>query len=170
MALLVAWLTCARGGDVLLLRRNNVTLTPTRLSAQFRAGKSVRSRGPYTVHSARPPPTLFAELHAFLEEIPSPAFLFKGVKGADLKDALRRANPNLEQRSLRRGAIQTLSASGISEEELLNFSGKPRQVSKHDAPLFAKEIPDSFIDILLVGAGKEPLLNQLFKPLFRCAV
>jgi len=124
MALLIAWLTCARGGCTLLLRRQNVQLSAKRLSVQFRAGKSVRSRGQYAVHTALPPAPLLEELRSFLNGIPpGQKFLFQGTKGSDLKEALRRVNSRLEQRSMRRGAIQTLSASGMPDQELLNFSG-----------------------------------------------
>ena len=49
--------------------------------------------------------------------------MFPQVKGADLKVALRVVDPALEQRSLRRGAIQALAASGLKDEELLHYSG-----------------------------------------------
>ena len=50
-------------------------------------------------------------------------WLFEQVQGNHVKIALRRAHPKLEQRSLRRGSIQTLAASGLSDEELLKYSG-----------------------------------------------
>ena len=48
------------------------------------------------------------------------------VNRAEVKDvlaALRRVAPELENRSLRRGALQTLVKSGVSEDTLLLFSG-----------------------------------------------
>ena len=45
------------------------------------------------------------------------------VKGEHLKDALRVINPDLEQRSIRRGALQAMAENGVSEEMLMRFSG-----------------------------------------------
>ena len=131
MALLLTWLTCGRGGDVLLLKPGNVELTDREtkdgavkmMSVGFWKGKTVKTRGSYTVFTQPPPPKLLEEWNAYHKSVGDQNYLFKGVKGAQIKDALRRANPKLEQRSLRRGAIQALAATGLKDEELLHYSG-----------------------------------------------
>ena len=131
MALLLTWLTCGRGGDVLLLKPGNVELTDREtkggkvrmMSVGFWKGKTVKTRGSYTVFTQPPPPTLLEEWKAYQKSAEGSNYLFKGVRGSQIKDALRRANPKLEQRSLRRGAIQALAATGLKDEELLHYSG-----------------------------------------------
>jgi integrase len=123
VALLLAWFTAARCGCVLQLHASDVELTPTGLAVRFRRGKSVRVRGPYTVHTPPLPEQLAATIRSWLNERAG-RLLFPTTKGADLKVALRRAHPELEQRSLRRGALQTLScAPGITDAQLMEFSG-----------------------------------------------
>jgi hypothetical protein len=132
MALLVTWLTCGRGGDALLLKPENVELvTKTHkgveqlgMEVNFWKGKTVKTRGSYMVFTQSPPEDLKEEFINFQQKMRKEDYLFKGVKGAQIKDALRRVNPKLEQRSLRRGAIQTLSQTGLfKDEELLHYSG-----------------------------------------------
>jgi len=134
LALLTAWLTCGRGGDVLLLKPKNVVLTmrdPPKghtgqvaaMAVSFWKGKTVKTRGSHTVFTSQPPPEYMGAWAAYTKEMEASDYLFKGVKGADLKDALRRANAKLEQRSLRRGAIQAMAATGLTDHELLHYSG-----------------------------------------------
>lgn len=136
MALLLTWLTCGRGRDVLLLSPKHVELIVRQektkkgkpekvpvMSVGFYRGKTVKTRGPYTVFTRQPPQEFQDEFSKFLKEADGRKLLFPGVKGAKIKDALRRADKKLEQRSLRRGAIQALAKSGVSETELLHFSG-----------------------------------------------
>lgn len=118
-AVLLAWLTAARCGCVLQLRKENVTLTDDALTVQFRRGKGVLCRGPYTVHTAVPR----EHLPVLQAALASQTFL-SGVKGADIKEALRAGGDSaLEQRSLRRGALHALASAGVPEDELLQFSG-----------------------------------------------
>lgn len=55
------------------------------------------------------------------------------------------------------GDQQTLRlADGLEkmdDSERLDPPGRTRQVRKHDAPFFAKEVPAPLVDLLLVGAG-----------------
>ena len=131
MAVLLTWLTCGRGGDVLLLKPDNVELTMRKtpggevpiMSVGFWKGKTVKTRGSYTVFTQQPPPALLEEWKAYHKSVKAGDYLFKGVRGSQIKDALRRANAKLEQRSMRRGAIQALAATGLKDEELLHYSG-----------------------------------------------
>ena len=120
-ALRLSWLTAGRGGDILLLRPHNVTVQGEALAVNFVRGKTAKVRGPYTVHTTLPPPEFLEFLAAAVGA--GQHWLFPQVKGAHLKDALRVVDPALEQRSLRRGAIQALAASGLKDEELLHYSG-----------------------------------------------
>ncbi len=85
----------------------------------------MKTRGAYSIFTPLPPGKYRKEFEDHLKEgIRSKRkWLFQQVQGNHIKLALRRAHPDLEQRSLRRGAIQTLAATGLSDEELLKYSG-----------------------------------------------
>lgn len=120
-ALILAWLTAARGGDILRLRPTNVTfMSPVHIAVKFVRHKTARTRDPYTVDSTGLPPQ-WQWVQQYVKDTRT-FWLFQGVKGEDLKVALRRADSRLEQRSLRRGAIQTL-ATQMPDERLLHYSG-----------------------------------------------
>jgi hypothetical protein len=100
------------------------------LSITFRRGKGVKARGPYTVH------TLVGEWATLIKQwMPSHGPLWpkahteygRTVLGTKVKECLRRGDDScdvlLEQRSLRRGALQTMAAKGVAEDVLLHFSG-----------------------------------------------
>jgi integrase len=119
--LVLAWATCARVGCVLQLARQDVAMTPDGMSVTFRRGKGVRTRGPYTVHTVLSAPwrallvRWLASRHSFLFP--------RSVSGVAVRSALRRVDPQLEQRSLRRGSLQHLASTGVDEETLMRFSG-----------------------------------------------
>ena len=121
MALVMAWATAARGGCTLQLRLSNVELSGSNLQVQFRHGKSVIARGPYTVHTAIPQWAL-GEFRMWLGK-KRQGLLFQGVTGEQLKLALRRVDKLYEQRSIRRGSLQAMSLRGCSDEDLLLYSG-----------------------------------------------
>ena len=121
--MLLTWLTCGRGGDVLLLKPKDAEEHATGLRVSFWRGKTVKTRGPYTVFTQMPPEEFLEDWKAHVQQATRNQFLFQGVKGEQIKIALRRVNPRLEQRSLRRGALQTLAATNISDEKLLHYSG-----------------------------------------------
>lgn len=122
--IVVAFLSAQRPLCLMRARTGEVTIAEggAELKVTVRRGKTVVQRGPYCVFSAVPPP-----LQAVLGEwerakgLPkTPAFM---ANGAEVRQALRRVDPLLEQRSLRRGAIQALSASGVPATEVKEFSG-----------------------------------------------
>lgn len=125
MALMLTWMTCGRGGDVLQLGPSCVEVQETGLMVHFRRGKTVKTRGAYSIFTPLPPEKYRVQFLAFLAEAVKAKrkWLFERVQGNHIKESIRRANPKLEQRSLRRGAIQTLAATGLSDEELLKYSG-----------------------------------------------
>ena len=124
IAIILAWVTCARVGCVLQLRVADLSLSEgdTNLAVTFRRGKGVRFRGPYTVHT-KLPQAWSALLLRWLRQRKTTLFP-ANVTGPQVKIALRRALATLEQRSLRRGSLQHLAEmTDIKEEQLLLFSG-----------------------------------------------
>jgi integrase len=125
----LAWLTAARVGCILQLTRDNVTLVGSHLTVQFRRGKGVKARGPYTVPTACPAAWL-PRLTAFLATRtdsdwlwPYPDLRQRTAASLAFTRSLRAAHPALEQRSLRRGALQVMAACGVDEATLLTYSG-----------------------------------------------
>ncbi len=111
-------------GCVLQLDASDVVLRPDlSLSVRFRRGKGARVRGPYTVHTAPLSAPNAARLRRWIDQRRSRLF-GRETTGPQVRDALRRVHPALEQRSLRRGALQTLALSpGITDEVLMLYSG-----------------------------------------------
>ena len=120
--ILLSWLTAARVGDALKLRACDITIINHHLTVTWHEGKTVAKRGPYTVTTTIP-----SEFLSLLTETLAPRqgnqAAFPTVTGKAVKIALRTADPNLEQRSLRRGALQLLAASGLPLETVMLFSG-----------------------------------------------
>lgn len=122
MALLIGWLTAARLGCVRQLSKADVKWSAQHTLVRFSKGKGARIRGPYTVH-AQPIPREFRDRwKSYVEERQSALFP-RHVTGQSLKDALRRVDPNLEQRSIRRGALQAMAVCDVDEETLMRYSG-----------------------------------------------
>jgi integrase len=119
--ILLTWVTCARGGCARQLAREDLILKGNDLSVTFYRGKRASIDGAYTIHTSVPTDFTMG-LSRWLASRPR-GLLFPGVTGSMLVAALRASHPRLEQRSLRRGSIQTMAKSGISEERLLDFSG-----------------------------------------------
>lgn len=120
-ALELAWLAAARGSDIRQVLANDITVQPATktLSITFRRGKTTK-RSQYAV--GIPFPSL-ETLDFILARQKESTWAFPGLKGEDLKLAVRRAHPELEQRSLRRGRLQHLSLhEGWSDEQLRELS------------------------------------------------
>lgn len=126
-ALLLGWLTAARLGCVLQLRTEDLQFNTDRsISITFRRGKGVRARGPYTVHATQLPISLHDMLHTYVETRAANIF-GKEVKGEKLKLALRVVDKELEQRSIRRGALQLMALNGTPTTTLMRYSGHTRE-------------------------------------------
>jgi len=121
--ILLTWVTCARGGCARQLAKENILLNQAtgEIAVTFMRGKRASVEGAYTIHSCVPP-AYVQGLAQWITRRPQ-GLLFPAITGAHLVAALRLSDPRLEQRSLRRGSIQTMAKSGISEERLLDFSG-----------------------------------------------
>lgn len=123
-AIILSWVTAARTGCVLQLDRQDVCVNADQsLSVRFRRGKGARIRGPYTVHTAPLEPQMLRRLERWMAG--RRAQLFASTTSGDkIRLALRRVDKALEQRSLRRGALQALARSpNITDEVLMLFSG-----------------------------------------------
>jgi len=125
-AILLSWHSAARPCDVLKLATADVTInTNATLTIRFRRGKSVRCRGPYSVHTGTLPTRHLTRLQNWISVRRS--WLFpKDFTGALIKEQLRRStgDTRMEQRSIRRGALQCLSkAPGMTDDILMLFSG-----------------------------------------------
>jgi hypothetical protein len=121
VALEVAWLTAGRGGDVVKLRTTDVWTDEKGTWVRFVVGKTATSQ-PYTVNTARMSPEATEYLEERRKEANATQWLFPQVLGPQLKDAMRRVDPLLEQRSIRRGALQLLASRGMTDEHLLHYS------------------------------------------------
>lgn len=124
MVVLLGWTTTQRIGCIRQLSKSDITChEQTRtLTIRFRRGKVVASRGPYSIHTAPLAQHHWLTLQGYIASAPEQ--LFSQVLGAEVKLALRRVDQRLEQRSLRRGAIQTLAAQpGMTNEVLLAYTG-----------------------------------------------
>jgi integrase len=122
MVMLIGWLTASRLGCVRQLSKGDVKWSAKHTLVRFAKGKGARIRGPYTVH-AQPIPTEFKERWSRYVEDRQTALFPNHVTGKSLKDALRRIDPSLEQRSIRRGALQAMAMCGVDEETLMRYSG-----------------------------------------------
>ena len=124
-AIEVAWLTAARGGDVRQLLAQDFTFpvpktagaVPT-MVVTFRRGKTAK-RDQYSVGAPLPSK---ATRDFLAQRQMEGSWAFPGMLGKDLMLALRRVDPLLEQRSLRRGRLQHLAHKGWSDDQLIEVS------------------------------------------------
>lgn len=122
-AILLGWITASRLGCVLQLHKEDIVFnTNNSVSITFRRGKGVKARGPYTVHAPQVPESLLNLLITYHNSRNTKMFS-QAVKGSTLCMALRQVSPDLEQRSIRRGALQCMAKAGVTEETLMRFSG-----------------------------------------------
>jgi len=128
--LILAWITASRVGCILQIQMRDVELAPDgKLTVQFRRGKGAIMGGPYTVPSTCPQEWLVdlqqaltgKEKDEFLW--PCPSAEARQEMGKALAQHLKTVDPQLEQRSIRRGALQELASKGIDEPTLMTFSG-----------------------------------------------
>ena len=135
----MAWLAAARGTDIRQVLAMDILLQPATktIALTFRRGKTTKTQQ-YAVGIPYPSaPTL-----AYLKERQKVAsWAFPGLKGEEIKTALRRVHPELEQRSLRRGRLQHLSEEGWTDEQL-------RDLSSHASPQMLRR----YLDMGVVSA------------------
>jgi hypothetical protein len=130
VAISLAWAFAGRVGDILNLMTDDVRITPEgSVTATYRRHKTFATKGPWTVHSAPLQHSEAAAFRSWLNQRTEQRFLFpmysagRTSMGVAVRTALRRADPQLEQRSLRRGSLLAMATSGVPEAVLLEFSG-----------------------------------------------
>lgn len=117
----IAWRTCARYGDTAQLRAEDIHLDGTKLRVTWRRGKTVAFRGPYSIHT-KVTEDEARHIRTHLRTKKHWLWTNRSMIAVKARDVLREINPNLEQRSVRRGAIQAL-AHLLPHEELCLFTG-----------------------------------------------
>jgi integrase len=128
--LILTFSTGARASDVIELARDEIGIQPEALMVQFKRGKGVKFRGPYTVHGA----IADAEHRRLLTEYlntcttrwawHAPTPQQRVALTGDLLALIRSVGgPAMRQSSIRRGALQRMATLGASEEDLMHFSG-----------------------------------------------
>ena len=124
-ALETAWLSAARGGDIRQIRAFDIKFPPPTqanpvpdMTVTFRSGKTAK-RGQYTVGVPLPSQQT---IDFIMERHKTRSWAFPTVTGEQLKVALRRVHPLLEQRSIRRGRLQHLAQRGMTDSQLLELS------------------------------------------------
>lgn len=123
VALMLGWLTAARLGCILQLEKEDIINQQGRLAVTFKRGKGVRCRGPYTVDTQPLPPEWRTVFESYVSSRIGSRLFPKSLQGSDLCRALRNIDRSLEQRSIRRGSLQTMAANGVDEKTLMRFSG-----------------------------------------------
>jgi integrase len=140
MALIIMWSTASRPGCVLQLKRQDLELEPqpfrprpgAELRITFRQGKGVSFRGPYTVQTWVPD-RWARELQQFISPLQKTDHLFpfsktdRDARHARLLAAVRRVDPKLNLRAMRRGALQAMAQKGHDAATLMQFSGHKSQ-------------------------------------------
>jgi hypothetical protein len=121
---LIGWFTTQRVGCIRQLEKQDIAAHANRtLSIRFRRGKVVPAIGPYTVHTGAIPEEFWPALVQFLTPCHPSQRIFQTVSGVQVKLALRTIDAQLEQRSLRRGAIQCLAQqAGMTNEILMAYT------------------------------------------------
>jgi hypothetical protein len=132
LLLALTWVCCGRTGDLTQLSPADFEWASgaagaraVGLTVTFRRGKTVERRGPYSLHTSLPGDWL-EPLGLTSGDTASLDLAIAEMRRTEVKDvlaALRRVSPDLENRSLRRGALQVLAMSGVDEATLLLFSG-----------------------------------------------
>ncbi len=125
VAICLSWMVSGRTGDVQRLQVNNVVIdhTTRKLAVTYTETKTSRVTGARCVPTAPWPIDWLKLLVRWTSE--RRVWLFPQSKsfGALIKIALRRANPALECRSLRRGSLQAMSRAGVPTADMLIYSG-----------------------------------------------
>lgn len=138
IAILLQWFLAARAGDILSLRKRNVTLKGQLLDVTVTDGKGTKLRkGHYSVHT-KLPPELAEKLRRYLNDLHNgdlivkpTAHLPEDTRINRMNTALKRASAGLTTRTIRRGALQamalgTASVPPVPLETLMAYAGHLR--------------------------------------------
>jgi hypothetical protein len=126
-AMMIAWVVAGRTGDVSRLQKEHVIIhqgpTGPTISVTWLETKTSTRTGPRSVTAAVPQEWI-STLQRYLEQ--RNRWLFakdRTILNTEIRVALRRINPRLECRSLRRGALETMARAGTPSAVILEFSG-----------------------------------------------
>ena len=124
--LVLCWALAARPGCIAQLEMADLLLNADRtISVTFFRGKTVKVRGAFSVHSAVIPEEQWAMLCLWVSARAAhgPNTRWASRKDNGVLAALRKVDKNLEQRSLRRGSLQTMAMARVPNDVLREFSG-----------------------------------------------
>jgi integrase len=116
----LAFYCCQRTSTVRRVKKAELQLGDDGvMKVRFGGGKTSHTRGAHSVYTTMPQDATRLIMSVWKGRKP-----LAGVKNKEVRSALRRAGgPKMECRGLRRGGIQYLESQGVSEEQLLKFSG-----------------------------------------------
>jgi hypothetical protein len=122
-ALEVMWVSAGRGDDIRHLMTEEVEPRKDGTRIRFIIGKTANAQ-PYTVSTAALSLEARGYITARQEEMRGKkrTWLFPGLEVEHLLKAVRRVDPALGTRSVRRGALQRLASTGLTDEELMAYS------------------------------------------------
>lgn len=124
VVLAIMWYTSQRVGCVLQLAPADLQWNDDdTLSITFKRGKSVKIRGPYTVHTTNLKaikPMIQRYVASVQKRRASRLFT---LKTAEMLQTFRLVDPALEARSVRRGTLQTMAQKGVPNATLMEYSG-----------------------------------------------
>jgi hypothetical protein len=113
------WTLAARSGDAILLHSDHVFAEETSLKARFVEGKVVAICGPVTTHTV-------PLSSAFQRMLPTTGYIFPEAMRPEIQvlamSELKKQNPRIEARSLRRGSLTEMAINGATDTQLLRFS------------------------------------------------
>jgi integrase len=122
-ALILAWVCAARTSDIWRLQKRHVTINSNgSISLTYLETKTAKATGPRSLTTA-PLPTAWLEIfRRWYDQRNAWLFPEKGLN-VETRTALRRVDPRLECRSLRRGALSAMAEAGVPSSVLLEYSG-----------------------------------------------
>ena len=122
LALLLMWFTAGRVGDILQLTNEDLTLNDDEtMTVTFQKGKTVCYRGPYTVHTTSITDYIDTLMQHWRMDQPQQTLL--ALTPRDMRRTYKLVNAALEAKSVRRGALQCMAASGVPHTVLMKYSG-----------------------------------------------
>ena len=169
--LLLCWFSAQRPGDVLNVRAHDVTPLTTDagngFKVLFREGKVVFRTGKFHISFLVTDGFSKDLLTRYFDSVgtgylfPTSTKRIREARNKRVRDALRKVNPSLELKSLRRGSLQCMAARGASAEELMIYS-RHKEVKTLRQYLGYDAVPDRHVqDAIRRSAvlGGEPSEN-----------
>ena len=123
VALEMMWVTAGRAQDITRIIATEVCATKEGSKVKFIIGK-VASFQPYTVATAAMGKEARMYIKKRQEEVQKEkrSWMFPGVTVDKLRESMQRIDKKYGTRSVRRGALQALSATGMTDVQLMHYS------------------------------------------------